>query len=255
MPTVRLRRERPGEAAALSAVGGFLDAYTFLAHGGVFANAQTGNVVLFGAQAATGEWSQALRHVPPILAFIAGLLTAEVLARPAARRRLRRPARVVLLVECLVFVAVGCLPAATPDVIATVAIAWAATLQIGTFRQAGDVSYNATFTTGNLRSLVSSAAAWAVERDADAVRRTRTLGAVVLSFAGGAVLGGVATRRWSTHAVVLVVPVLLLVLLSIAGHARRERDRESHATSPADGGRSHPPSLNAAEHAGPPPAG
>ena len=32
--------------AILAAVGGFLDAYTYLARGQVFANAQTGNIVL-----------------------------------------------------------------------------------------------------------------------------------------------------------------------------------------------------------------
>ena len=34
--------------AILAAVGGFLDAYTYLARGQVFANAQSGNIVLLG---------------------------------------------------------------------------------------------------------------------------------------------------------------------------------------------------------------
>ncbi len=33
--------------ASFAAVGGFLEAFTFLLHGGVFCNAQTGNPVLF----------------------------------------------------------------------------------------------------------------------------------------------------------------------------------------------------------------
>lgn len=32
----------------LAMVGGFLDVYTYLTRGGVFANAQTGNIVLLG---------------------------------------------------------------------------------------------------------------------------------------------------------------------------------------------------------------
>ena len=42
----------------LAIVGGFLDAYTFVGRGGVFANAQTGNVVLMGIEAAKGEWDR-----------------------------------------------------------------------------------------------------------------------------------------------------------------------------------------------------
>ena len=36
----------------LTAVGGFLDAYTYLVRGGVFANGQTGNLVLLGIRLA-----------------------------------------------------------------------------------------------------------------------------------------------------------------------------------------------------------
>src|ERR1700746_2262793 len=43
-------------AALLTIAGGFLDAFTYIAHGGGFANAQTGNVVLLGVYAASGDW-------------------------------------------------------------------------------------------------------------------------------------------------------------------------------------------------------
>ena len=36
----------------LCLAGGFLDAYTFVTRGGVFANAQTGNIVLLGLELA-----------------------------------------------------------------------------------------------------------------------------------------------------------------------------------------------------------
>ena len=36
--------------------GGFLDGYTYLARGGVFANAQTGNIVLLGVNLANTSW-------------------------------------------------------------------------------------------------------------------------------------------------------------------------------------------------------
>jgi uncharacterized membrane protein YoaK (UPF0700 family) len=52
-------------AALLAIAGGFLDAFTYIAHGGVFANAQTGNVVLLGVFAARGDWLGAVRHVLP----------------------------------------------------------------------------------------------------------------------------------------------------------------------------------------------
>ena len=46
-------------AAVLALVGGFLDIYTYLLRGGVFANAQTGNIVLLAANLAETNWSRA----------------------------------------------------------------------------------------------------------------------------------------------------------------------------------------------------
>lgn len=42
--------------AVLALTGGFLDAYTYLIRGGVFANAQTGNIVLLGVRLMEGDW-------------------------------------------------------------------------------------------------------------------------------------------------------------------------------------------------------
>ena len=44
----------------LAAAGGFLDAYTFICRGHVFANAQTGNIVLFGVSLARGDLAGAV---------------------------------------------------------------------------------------------------------------------------------------------------------------------------------------------------
>ena len=61
--------------------GGFLDAYTYQLHGHVFANAQTGNLVLLGIQMANGHFLTALYYLIPIIAFIAGILLTELIKR------------------------------------------------------------------------------------------------------------------------------------------------------------------------------
>ena len=44
----------------LALAGGFLDAYSYLNRGQVFATAETGNLVLLGINFSMGNWSQAL---------------------------------------------------------------------------------------------------------------------------------------------------------------------------------------------------
>ena len=53
--------------------GGLQDAYTYLCRGGVFANAQTGNIVLFSAYLFEGAWDHCLRYLIPVLSFMAGI--------------------------------------------------------------------------------------------------------------------------------------------------------------------------------------
>ena len=61
----------------LAIAGGFMDAYSYLARGQVFANAQTGNMLLFGVSLASGQFQHALHYLCPVLAFGLGIFLAE----------------------------------------------------------------------------------------------------------------------------------------------------------------------------------
>jgi uncharacterized membrane protein YoaK (UPF0700 family) len=224
--SVRNHPEAVPVGLLLSAIGGFLDAYTYVGFGGVFANAQTGNVVLLAVGLIRGEVAEALRHLPPLLSFLVGLGVAESLARPWARRALRRPTRVILGVEAVVLVL--CAAIALPDEAVTVAVAFVAALQVSTFKRVGDVPYNATVTTGNLRSLVAEFARWWGERADDAGRRTAVLGGIVLSFAAGASLGAALTLATGRLAGFVAAGAVLVALTAIVVEtARRERADQS----------------------------
>ena len=52
--------------------GGLQDAYTYLCRGKVFANAQTGNIVLCSAYLFDGQWRHSARYLIPVLTFLLG---------------------------------------------------------------------------------------------------------------------------------------------------------------------------------------
>ena len=58
----------------LTLSGGFQDAYTYMGRGKVFANAQTGNIVLMATNFCEGDFAKALRYLLPLLAFAAGAM-------------------------------------------------------------------------------------------------------------------------------------------------------------------------------------
>lgn len=216
-------------ASLLAATGGFVDAHTFLARGGVLAGAQTGNIILLAAAAGGGDVAKALSHVPSIFAFMVGVLLTEVMAGDRVRRLLRRPVRVVLLLQVVVLVAVGFIPQA-PDISVTnsltgAAVAFAAAMQFSVFRSVRGLSYTSTFASGNLRSFIEATYRWARGRGGPTGgRQVGDLGAVLLSFITGAVIGGFATDAWGVRAI-WVAPVVLLAVLALLVVETRHLER------------------------------
>ena len=54
-------------AGFLSLSGGLQDAYTYMSRGKVFANAQTGNIVLLSQSIGSGDWPLAIHYLVPLL--------------------------------------------------------------------------------------------------------------------------------------------------------------------------------------------
>ena len=222
---VRNRPEHLATGATLAVVGGFLDAYTYVAHGGVFANAQTGNVVFVAIDAAQGRWADAARYLPIIGAFVLGLLAAESLAARRHRRWLSDPTRAVLAAEIAVLVVVACLPVGTPSLWTTTAVSFVAALQVTTFRLVGETSYSTTMTTGNLRTLVTAAYEWLSGYDRAQRVVAGRLTVIVLAFAGGAGVGALVSGpdALGTRATLVAAAVLAVVLAAVETHTRRLR--------------------------------
>jgi uncharacterized membrane protein YoaK (UPF0700 family) len=212
----------------LSAAGGFLDGFSYVGHGQVFANAMTGNVVLFGASCFMGTWQKALLYLPPILAFLAAIWASRAM-HVFWKRRAMAPAHTgILLFEIAALGVLSCLPATTVDVLFTTSTAFVATLQIQTFREVNGRAYSSTFTTGNLRTLGEAAFMWLFEGRAPETKRVmRDFAVIVSSFLLGAVGGGAATKAFGNHALwwdmgLLVVVVIRLRAGTSVPHSRHE---------------------------------
>jgi uncharacterized membrane protein YoaK (UPF0700 family) len=201
-------------AALLAVAGGFLDAFTYVAHGGAFANAQTGNIVLLGVSLAGWHWLAATRHMLPILAFVAGVSVAETIGAPPVGRRLQHPHRSALIFELAVLLVVGVLPKSFSSTLVILAIAFVAAIQSTTFAKLGKWSLNTTMTTGNLRTAAASGYRAIVRPDAKASSEALIFGTVCLAFLIGAGLGALLTRSLHNEAAwAACVPLIACLVL------------------------------------------
>ncbi|AWB43639.1 DUF1275 domain-containing protein [Paenibacillus sp. CAA11] len=185
----------------LAIVGGYLDAYTFVGRDGVFANAQTGNIVLLAVGAAEGNWSKALIQIPPIIAFILGVIVAEMIKKHSTHRSAFDFARAILITESLILFAIGFVPDSVPNIVVTVTISFVASLQVSAFRKLIDSPYASTMCTGNLRSASQEAFSAFMQKDPLSAMRAIRYGTIILFFIGGAVIGGLFTLHVGAKAV------------------------------------------------------
>jgi uncharacterized membrane protein YoaK (UPF0700 family) len=211
--------------ALLAVAGGFLDAFTFVGHGGVFANAQTGNMVLLAVLAADGAWAGAIRHLLPIVAFVIGVAVAETVFHPRVALRLRRPPRAALMLEIAVLAVVGALPGTFSDTVVILVVAFVSAFQTAAFGKLGEWSVSTTMTTGNLRVATSAAYHALVHHEPEASPQARAFGVVCVAFVLGAGLGALLTHRFGEHAswgacVLLSAGLLLFVVDERRPYAR-----------------------------------
>lgn len=71
--------ETIGIGIILAISGGLMDAYSYICRGQVFANAQTGNILLLSISLSTGDISGFLHHFYPVVAFASGIALAILL--------------------------------------------------------------------------------------------------------------------------------------------------------------------------------
>ncbi|WP_223590725.1 YoaK family protein [Neobacillus bataviensis] len=209
----RITPESIGLGILLALVGGFLDAYTYVSRDGVFATSQTGNIVLLGVEIAQGHWKQGLKHLPPIVAFVIGVIVAEGLKHPKITRIFPYPARSVLFLEGLVLVIVGTWPPQVPDMVVTVTIAFVSSVQISSFRTLVKWQFNSAMVTGNLRTAAEAAYTALVLQDRQNVIQFIDFTIIIISFLGGAFIGAVSTLHFGIKAIWIVSAILICAML------------------------------------------
>ncbi|MDQ0197748.1 YoaK family protein [Neobacillus ginsengisoli] len=197
----------------LAIVGGFLDAYTFISRDGVFANAQTGNIVLLAVRAANGEWEGSLLYIPPVLAFILGVLVSELVKIPHVRQLLHSYRRSILILECIVLIFVGILPSSVPNIVVTVCIAFVSSLQISTFNKINKWTYNSTMTTGNLRTATQAAYLAVIKHNQEAKKQFKEFFVIILSFLFGALSGTFSTTYIGNTSIWIASGILVIALI------------------------------------------
>jgi uncharacterized membrane protein YoaK (UPF0700 family) len=186
--------------AFLTLSGGFQDAYTFFTRGRVFANAQTGNIVLMSERLFHGDWAGGLRYLVPLTAFALGVFVAERVRRRCRAWERLHWRQLVVLGEIAMLGLVGFLPD-TMNLEANALVSFACAMQVQAFRKVNGYPYASTMCIGNLRSGMEALEGYLHTREKTVLHKALHYFGVVLLFALGAGLGSVVSPAVGTRAI------------------------------------------------------
>ena len=137
----------------LAFAGGYLDVYTYVCRGGVFANAQTGNMVLLAISAAESDFGKVFKYLLPILAFMLGILVTELVKSRYRYNTAIHWRQIVIALEFIVLLIIAFVPSGVQDDLVNIAVAFVCSKEVEGFRNfEGNCGYATTWCSGNLRS-------------------------------------------------------------------------------------------------------
>ena len=187
-------------AAFIILSGGLQDAYTYLCRGKVFANAQTGNIVLFSTYLFEGDWERSRSYLVPMLAFLLGIFAAECVHRRFKNRERIHWRQLIILAEIVLLFIVGFLPQEY-NTAANAAVSLVCAMQVQTFRKVRGHVYASTMCIGNMRSGTEALCAYFHTHEREALNKALIYFGVIGLFAVGAGLGALLTEKLAVHGI------------------------------------------------------
>jgi len=189
-------------AMLLTATGSFLDAFSYLDHGHVFANVMTANLVLSAVSMAHGDWTRVARLLLPVTTYLAGALTGAMLKSRMQKRVTANQQAVAIGIGIALLIAIGSLPAGFSSVAIVSIISFGIAVKSCFFSHVEGWTYASTMPTGNLRQFGEAIfqSLFGIGSP-KAKRQAAVFGLLSLSFFLGALAGGVTTGMLHNRAV------------------------------------------------------
>ncbi len=205
--------------------GGLQDAYSYFCRDGVFANAQTGNIVFLGVNIVNGDGAGVLKYLVPVAFFALGAILAKTLFFIFDKKRVFWK-QTVLLVETVALFVVGFMPQSL-NLYANALVSFACAMQVLSFDQIYGNDFASTMCIGNIVRMSGSLVTAVAKKDKAAFKRFGLYFAVVLIFAIGAGAGYLLQKAFGNYAIMFSAALTFIASFAFIGKEKREVDEKS----------------------------
>ena len=138
----------------LALAGGFMDVYSYIGRDHVFANAQTGNILLVGVSISEGNWALAGCYFFPVVSFAVGIMLAVLVHERFGSVIHWR--QMTVFFEAVILLGVSFIPGGGYNLLANCLISFACGMQVESFRKIHGHGIATTMCIGNLRNALQN---------------------------------------------------------------------------------------------------
>ena len=208
----------------LALSGGFMDAYSYIGRGEVFANAQTGNMLLLGVHLSEGNIPAAIRYLCPVLAFTFGIALADIVRNSGIGshlhwRQISVVAEAIILTisafssfNSIILTIVSFLPQ-SHNLLANSLTSLACGIQVESFRKIHGNGIATTMCSGNLRSGTQNIYTFFQTKKREALEKGLLYYGIILCFICGAIIGNQCIKYFHERAILISSVLLLLAFI------------------------------------------
>ncbi|GAB7568306.1 YoaK family protein [Gemella sp. Musashino-2025] len=194
----------------LTVVGGFFDAYTFVNCGGIFANAQTGNLIFVGIGIVDGNFSEVIHYTVPIISFIVGVLVSKSFEFKYKQLSMFKHIYMLLFTQIFALIFIFLKQTIFGIDIRPIVISFICAIQFDGFRKVNNLAFASVFCTGNLRSMSEHLYRYVFLRQKNSKLPFLIYSLVISVFLFGVVFGA-AVSKYFFHKAILT-PIIVIIV-------------------------------------------
>ena len=199
----------------LTAVGGFFDAYTFVNCGGIFANAQTGNLIFVGIDLIEGNFSEVLHYSIPILSFVIGVLVSKFIETKYKELSIFKHIYMLLLIQIVALIIISIKHEYFGVDVRPIVISFICAIQFDGFRKVNNLVFASVFCTGNLRSMSEHLYKYFVLKKKESKIPFLIYLSVITVFLLGVILGAAMSKYFLHKAIIVPIFIICINLIFV----------------------------------------
>ena len=188
----------------LAIAGGFMDAYSYMCRGKVFANAQTGNILL------------------PVLAFVIGIALADLVKIRTKDLTLLHWRQISVFCEAVILLSVSFIPQDF-NLVANALTSLACGIQVESFRKIHGNGIATTMCIGNLRSATQHMCSYANTKDKEYIKKGLLYYGIIFFFVIGAVIGNACVEMFAEKALLIASAILAVAFVMMFVDGEKEQ--------------------------------